>query len=117
LQVPHYSDLEDFVFDTFHQMHEAFERDRRLIPRGQLFQVRYEHLVADPISQMRRLYKELGLGDIEPILPALQQYVASQADYQPNQYEINQETCRTIAQRWQAYCSKYGYSPTNGQDS
>ncbi|MCR4413544.1 MAG: sulfotransferase, partial [Thermoguttaceae bacterium] len=112
LQTPHYRDLEDRVFDTLCRMYEAFERDRHLIPASQFCEVRYEQLVADPVGEMRRVYDELNLGEFDKALPGIEKYVASQADYQRNRYDIAPETRERIARRWAAFLTRYGYSPS-----
>ncbi len=112
LQTPHYRDLEDRVFDTLCRMYEAFERDRTLIPASQFCEVRYEQLVADPVGEMRRVYDELNLGEFDKALPGIEKYVASQADYQRNRYDIAPETRERIARRWAAFLTRYGYSPS-----
>jgi hypothetical protein len=113
LQTPHYRDLEDRVFDTLCRMYEAFERDRDLIPPSQFCEVRYEQLVADPVGEMRRVYDELNLGEFDKALPSIEKYVASQADYQRNRYEIAPETRERIAQRWATFLDRYGYSSSS----
>lgn len=109
LQTPHYRDLEQRVFDDLVQMYEAFERDRGLIPSGQLCEVRYETLVADPLGEIRRVYEELRLGDFEPARPGIEKYLAAQAGYKRNRYDIPPSLKREIASRWAFYFQRYGY--------
>jgi len=110
LQVPRGEGLEEQVYQTFLRMYRAYERDRPLLGRAQLCEVRYEDLIADPIGQMRRVYQELELGEFEKVLPELEKFLASQAGYQRNRYEIPPETRAEIARRWGAFIQKYGYS-------
>ena len=49
--------IERHVLDTFVRMYECFEQDRELVPPGRLIDVRYEDLVADPVGQMRDVYR------------------------------------------------------------
>ena len=116
-QTPRYEGLEEHVFDTLLRMYEAFERDRPLIPPGHLAEVRYEELVADPIGQMRRIYEELDLGGFEEVLPALEKYVAGQAGYKPNRYQIAPELRDEIRRRWGSYMVRYGYGGGAGQEA
>ena len=111
LQTPKYAGLEEQVFDTFNHIYEVFERDRGLIAPGRLSEVSYEALVADPVGQMRRIYEELELGEFDKVLPALEQYVAGQADYKTNRYAMSPETRAEITRRWSSFIHKYGYTP------
>ena len=110
LQTPRYEALEEHVFQTLLRMYEVFWRDQHLLPPGQFCQVRYEELVKDPIGQMRRVYRELDLGQFEQVLPALQQFVAKQAEYKTNRYDITPQMRAKIAERWASYSEQYGYA-------
>ncbi len=109
LQTPRYEGLEEYVFQTFEQMYDAFERNRELIDPARFSEVRYEELVADPIGQVRRVYDELELGQFDAVLPALQRYLESVKDYQKNRFETPPELQAEIARRLKPYIEKYGY--------
>ncbi len=109
LQKPKYQGLEEYVFATFIQMYSAFEADRPLLSDKQFYEVRYEDLVADPIGQLRAIYEQLELGDIEPALPALQQYLQETEDYKTNRYQMSDELRAEINRRWAPFIEKYGY--------
>ncbi len=109
LQSPKYVGLEEYVFRTFERMYKIFERDRHLIAPGQLCEVRYEELISRPIEQMRRIYKELQLGDFDAVRPAIETYMAGQKDYQTNRYQLSPENRGEISRRWEKYLVQYGY--------
>jgi hypothetical protein len=109
LQEPKHRGLEEYVFSCFEAMYEKFERDRPLVPPGQLFEVRYEDLVRDPIEQMRSLYERLNLGEFETALPKLQAYFHDKRDYRTGTYQISDELGEQIDRRWGKYLRKYGY--------
>jgi omega-hydroxy-beta-dihydromenaquinone-9 sulfotransferase len=111
LQTPRYEHLNEYVFDTLNRMYEAFERDRHLIPASQFSEVRYEDLVADPVGQISRVYRELELGEFDNVLPALETFVAGQKGYKKNRYELTPELRAEIARRWDGYLRRYGYAP------
>ena len=108
--------FEEYVYTTLVRMYEAFEREKPLIPPSRFCEVRYEDLTADMIGQMRRIYEELDLGGFDQVLPALEEFVASQSDYKKNRYQISPETRAEIARRWEPYFKQYGYGVegTNG---
>ena len=109
LQTPRYEGLEEYVFETFQQMYDAFERDRESIDPVRFSEVRYEDLVADPIGQVRRVYDELGLGEFDAVLPAIEQYLESVKDYKKNRFQTPPELQAKIAERLKPYIEKYGY--------
>ncbi len=109
LQTPTYEGLEDYVFDTFLEMYDAFERQRELIPPGRFCEVRYEDLVQDPIAGMRNIYSQLELGQFEEALPAMEEYLASTQGYRTNRYELPADLRDRITARWSRFIQQYGY--------
>ena len=56
-------------------------RIRALIDPARFYEIRYEDLVPDVISQMRALYDHLKLGEFENVLPKLHEYIKDTKDY------------------------------------
>jgi hypothetical protein len=101
--------IERHVLDTFVRMYERFEQDRELIPVGRLVDVRYEELVADPVGQMRQVYRGLELGDFANVEPALLRYTMKTRDYRTNRYSLPPEVADKVRGRWAPYFQRYGY--------
>jgi hypothetical protein len=91
-------------------MYDAFERQRGLIDPSRFCEVRYEELVEDPLGQIERVYRQLGLGDFETARPALGDYVQQQAGYKTNRYEISDQIRAQITRRWADFIHRYGYT-------
>lgn len=109
-QVPNLTGLEEEVLSTFAHFHDRFEQTKSLIAPSHLTTVRFETLVADPIETLRRLYKDLDLGECETIVPTWEAFWAQRRDYQPNRHSLSAETERQLRERWQGYFQMHGYA-------
>jgi hypothetical protein len=98
------------VLDTFVRMYARFEQDRNLVPAGRLVDVHYESLVADPVGEMRRIYKELNLGDFAQVQPAVAEYASQTRDYRTNRHALAPEMAERVRKRWAPYFERYGYA-------
>lgn len=107
---PHYDWIEQEVLDNFAAMYEAYERDQKLIPPGQLAELKYEDLVADPKGQLKQVYETLSLGEFERIEPALDGYLKEQKDYKTNRYQLPAEVEQRVRDRWASYFERYDYA-------
>lgn len=112
-QKPHFADLDDFVFETFGQMHERLEATRDLVPSGRLIDVRYEELVDDMVGTTQSIYEGLQLDGFDQVRPLIQEYVSSHRDYQPNRHQATPEIESDVYARWKPYFEKYGYASTS----
>ncbi len=60
---------------------EKYQREAAELPPGRLAEVRYQDLVADPVAQMRRIYRELSLDWTPDVESRLVRYLHTVADY------------------------------------
>lgn len=111
LQLPKFVGLEEFVFDSFDRMYAAFEAARSSVPPGQLYEVRYEDLVADPVGVMQQIYQGCDLGDFASVREKLVAQVSRDKDYKTNRYSLDPELTAAITRRWGDFAKRYGYTP------
>jgi hypothetical protein len=101
--------VEEYVLDTMELLYRDFFTQVSAIPRQDFCEVRYEDLVAAPVTEMSRIYKELNFGPVEPIRARLEAYVLKLSGYKPNDFGILEEHRVQVNQRWRWYMERYGY--------
>ena len=101
--------IDKFVFDVFDTVSSRYEEDRHLIPEGQLAEIRYEDLAADPKTVLKEVYRTLDLGDFARAEPAIDAYLEGQKDYKPNVFDMPEEQRAEIVTRCAAYIRRFGY--------
>lgn len=112
LQDPDPERVDEMILESYLELFRLFERDRRLIPAGDLCQVRFEDLEADPLACLERLYRDLGLGGWPDMRPRLQDYLAGLGSYQRNRFCLDPASQDLVARRWAPAFSAYGYPTT-----
>jgi hypothetical protein len=110
LQRPTFRGLEEHVFQTFNHLYRKIEEGRALVNPGRFFEVRYEDLVRDPVGRMEALYAHLDLGDFEQLRPRLERYLAANAGYETNRYQLAPEQRAEVTRRWGEVIRRYGYA-------
>jgi hypothetical protein len=110
LQRPDYSNLEDRTLRQYKEVYEAFFEECRLIPNGHFHEISFESLEADPIGQVRSIYKALSLPDFGYVEPALRRYLDSVAGYKKNKLpELAPDLRLRVAREWRRYFEEWGY--------
>jgi omega-hydroxy-beta-dihydromenaquinone-9 sulfotransferase len=102
----------DNVIEILARLFADYERDRHLIPEGQLTEIRYEDLVADPPGTLRQIYARLDLGDFEAARPAVAHYLEGRRGHKRNRFPLSDHDRRLIADRWQPYFERFRYATT-----
>jgi hypothetical protein len=109
LQVPRHKHLDEYVFDCFERMYRGYEKQRSELPKGTLYEIKYEDLVKDPVGQCEQIYRELDIGNFEPVREKIAGYMQSQKDYQTNKHQLDEATQAEIRRRWSGYFERFGY--------
>ncbi len=103
------TDLHEYVWNCLSRMYAAFEDQRHLIPAGQLVELRYEDLVAQPFESIRDVYEQLELGGFDAATANLSKRLENHKSYRTNSHPIDAETEKLILERWRDYAERYGY--------
>lgn len=109
LEFPKYENLDEFVYTALERMYGGLEKQRAKLAPDQIYDLRYEDLVRDPVGEVAKIYAALNLGDFEPVRPKIAKFAEGQKDYQTNKHELDPETAATIRKRWALYFERYGY--------
>jgi omega-hydroxy-beta-dihydromenaquinone-9 sulfotransferase len=118
LQKPDARVIDELILSWYTDLFALFERDRKLIPPGDLHELRFEDLEKFPRECLERLYQELRLPDFERFWRQASVYLDSVADYQKNTYTLTEEVRAKVSQRWRFFFERYGYAilPQLNQD-
>ena len=81
--LPHPRILERRVIDEFVESETRYLSDRAKIPPGDLAELRFEDLRADPVGELRRVHRELGLEWTRDYEARLLAYLDAVGDYEP----------------------------------
>jgi hypothetical protein len=109
LQRPDLRHLGERVLRIYRMMYDVFFEERALIPKERFYEVGFEDLEKDPMSQVRQLYEGLGLPDFREVEPALRRYVES-LHYSKNQFpELAADFRQRIASEWRQCFEAWGY--------
>lgn len=95
--------------DVFARMYERFNEERPLIPDENFAEVKFEELVADPISELRRIYEGLSLGDFSNAEAGINEYLENTKDFQGNKHQLSPEIEEAIRHGCADYIQRYGY--------
>jgi hypothetical protein len=110
LQIPHNRQLKSYVLAAFERMYTAFETQRACLRPDQIFDIKYEDLVRDPLSILQQVYERLQLGDFSVVRPAMEKMAQAKHRYQTNRYQLPDGLAEEIMTRWSNYADRYGYT-------
>jgi len=111
LQRPNDEDMEERILRIYREMYDVHFEERRLIPLGQICEIGFEELEANPVSQLRRLYESLGLPGFEDAEADVGRYVGTLTAYRKNTFsELPLRFRDRIASEWKQCFEAWDYS-------
>ncbi len=108
-QLPHHRDIPELVLSSFEKMYEGYEAQRKQVPPENLIEVRYEDLKSEPVELLTKIYDQLRIDGFANVKPKFDEYAASKKDFRTNRHQLDEETSKKVATRWQPYFERYGY--------
>lgn len=91
------------------RMFERVVDDRRLIPEGNLVEIKYEDLVGNEMAVMERLYATLRLSGWEAGRAGLAEYTNGLKGYKRNQLRLEKGRMADVYDQWRILFDTYGY--------
>ena len=83
---------------------EQYQKDKKLIPAGNLCEVTYDEVMEDPIGTLRRIHTVLGLDGWEQFEPHVRKAVEKEIKYVPNQTPVTEELAIFVRENFTESC-------------
>lgn len=109
LQELDWRELDAWTADAYVSVMGRYLEDRKRIPQGRLFELRYEELDARPIELLRSLYGALALDGFERALPEFERYLAGLGRFEKNVFEFPPDVVEAVNHHWGFALDAFGY--------
>jgi len=109
LQEPSKELVKEQILDWYAEMFKLFERDKELIPKGSLHELKFEDLEKEPLKELKKIYSALNLQNFDYFSEQAVDYLKSVKTYKKNVFELDEETKSLVATRWRKNFDNYGY--------
>jgi hypothetical protein len=84
------------LIKLFKLMCQQYETDKKLIPKGQLVELKFEYFENHKLEEMERIYTELGLTGFDKAFPLMKAYLEELGDYQRNHHKIDDDFIKMV---------------------
>lgn len=109
LGVPSFENLEEDTLVTYEECIRRYESTKSLIPAGQLHELRFEDLEADPLEELRKVYEGLSLPGWSLVAPRIEAELPKHQNYRKNRFSLDEDTRRRYYERLKFAFDLYGY--------
>lgn len=106
-----YDGMEEDILQIYQAGFEAYERDRQFIPQGNLHEVKYEDLAANPLEEMEKVYEGLQLGEFETLKQIIEPQVPQIKRYKKNRFVPDEYWMKRVTTEWEDAFARFDYPP------
>lgn len=104
-------EIETQVIENYKRLMNSFFEQKKMIPKSNLIEIKYEDLVKNPILKVKEIYSKLNISDFNKALPEIQKYIDKQKDYKTNVYKIDNKIIENVKNNWNFTIDLWGYKP------
>ena len=87
---------DQLLVELYKLMQNQYEKDKKLIPKGQLVELKFEYFENNKLEELERIYKTLQLDDFEKALPNMKKYLDEIAGYKRNNHNLDEDFINMI---------------------
>ncbi|MFX1313183.1 MAG: sulfotransferase [Promethearchaeota archaeon] len=103
------SEIEKFILIIYKQMMEKYFREKKLIPKENLIEVKFEDLEKDPINILGRIYEHLKLKGFNNVRTLFEKYLLLLKNYKKNIYEFTKDKINLVKEYWKFTIKQWNY--------
>lgn len=101
--------IQRITINFYRRMMTRYLEQRKLIPEGNLVEIRFEDLAADPVDTVASIYEQLGLPGWDAASPHVKRHVAECSTYKKNDYAISEAEAAEMTEQWRFALDEWGY--------
>ena len=90
-------------------MLEYYLKTKKLVPEGNLMEVRYQDLLENPIDELSSIYTKMDLGDFDKMKPVFNDYLSDKRGHKPAVYNTPENELNQLRKDWRFSFDEWGY--------
>lgn len=102
-------EMEQNILYGYKELYDAYQEQKKYIPKGNLFEVKFEEFENNALEIAERIYRELDLPGWDEARPAIEAYVNRKKGYKKNQYQYDPRTVNMVNEAWGDILDAWGY--------
>jgi hypothetical protein len=92
--------IEENFMEIYKDMMKNYFKEKKLIPSGNLVEVKFEELENDTIGQLKKIYDGLNLPGFEKNKSLFENYLTEIKNYRKNKFELSEEIIKKVEKNW-----------------
>lgn len=101
--------MEDEIIRTYTKLMSSYLQQRGQVPEGQLVELRFSQLIADPVKKLAKVYNTLGLDGYHPAVNRFKQFLGDKTSGKSDTYRYEDRIVDRIHSEWSFVFREWDY--------
>jgi len=101
--------IEANIIDVYKKLFYKFEDEKRLIPNGNLLELKFEDFEADAFGMTKKIYDDLQIHGFEEAKDAIKAYLDKKKGYKKQEYKYDPRTINIVENNWNMALEAWDY--------
>lgn len=102
-------EMEQNILEAYKRLYYKYEEDKKLIPAGNLIEVKFEDFEANALEMTEKIYKTLSIPGFEAAKADITKYLDRKKGYKKNAYQYAPRTVELVEKNWGFALEQWGY--------
>ena len=109
-KIPSELDIDATILRVYNRMMQSYTEEKSLLSAGDLIELPYAELDADPLAALQKIYTHLNLGGFTAARPMFSEYLESVQSFQKNAFKGDDATIEKVQTSLGHWIDHWGYS-------
>lgn len=102
-------EIEQNILEVYKRLYTTYEREKHLIPQGNLIEIKFEDFEKNALEMTKRIYEQLALPGFAEAESAITEYLNKKKGYKKNAYQYDPRTVELVEREWSFALDQWGY--------
>lgn len=101
--------MEENILEVYSRLYHTYEEEKKLIPQGNLIEIKFEDFEADALSMTEKIYNTLSIPGFEAAKADISAYLEKKKGYKKNAYKYDPRTVELVEKHWDFALKQWDY--------
>jgi hypothetical protein len=102
-------EVDSYIYNLYKNVHSNFFKQKSLIPKENIIDIKYEDFVKEPFSHLKKIYTQLSINDFDKATPYFKNFIDMQKSYKPNKRVLKKDFIDAVRPYIKESLSKFNY--------
>lgn len=103
-------EMEKNILEVYSRLYHKYEEDKKLIPAGNLIEIKFEDFEANAMEMTEKIYQTLSIQGFEEAKADISAYLNKKKGYKKNAYKYDPRTVELVEKHWDFALKQWGYT-------